>query len=101
MSPCDDVGDNDMELYGPGSVPIADPSRYATKAELISRLTRQHEIVERVVRAKHLDYFAKVPPAPFVSFAPNVGRIIVYLLAAHESYHLGQLMDWKRSASLT
>jgi len=94
--PCADVGEHDMQRYGPDSLPIADPSQYATKTELIQRLTRRHQIVERLVRAKHQDYFARTPPAPFDDFAPTIGRIVVYLLAAHESYHLGQLMDWKR-----
>lgn len=94
--PCADVGADDMKHYGPGSVPVADPARYASKAELIDRLTRRHEIVDRLVRTKHHDYFSKVPPAPFDQFAPSIGRIVLYLLAAHESYHLGQLMDWLR-----
>lgn len=97
--PCDDVGADDMQRYGPGSTPVPDPSLYASKATLIDRLTRRHAIVDRLVRAKHQEVFAKAPPAPFDRFAPSIGRIVVYLLAAHESYHLGQLMDWKRARS--
>jgi hypothetical protein len=96
--PCADVGEHDMTRYGPGSTPVADSMLYASKAELVERLTRRHEIVDRLVRTKLQDYSAKTPPAPFDRFAPTIGRIVVYLLAAHESYHLGQLMDWKRVA---
>ncbi len=98
--PCADVGEQDMERYGPGSQPVADPSVYASKSELIERLTRRHEVVDSAVRAKHGDYFDRTPPAPFDNFAPTIGRIVVYLLAAHEAYHLGQLMDWKRAIRL-
>ncbi len=95
--PCADVGEHDMAHYGPGSQPVADPSLYASKSELIERLTRRHQVVDSAVRAKHGDYFDRIPPKPFDNFAPTIGRIVIYLLAAHESYHLGQLMDWKRA----
>jgi len=98
--PCADVGQEDMQLYGPGSIPVADPYHYAPKAELLERLTRRHQVVENLVRSRFQDYLHKKPPAPFDGFAPTIGRIVVYLLAAHESYHLGQLMDWKRAAGV-
>jgi hypothetical protein len=98
--PCADVGPDDLPRYGPGSVPVADPSHYAPKAELLERLTRRHQVVENLVQARFQDYFDKNPPAPFDGFAPTIGRIVVYLLAAHESYHLGQLMDWKRATGM-
>lgn len=95
--PIADVGAQDMEFFGPGSIPVADPHQYASKAELIERLKVRHEIVDRLVRDRHQQYFDQPPPAPFDRFAPTIGRIAVYLLAAHESYHLGQLIDWKRA----
>lgn len=95
-----DMGENDTNRYGPGSVPVTDPSLYASKAELIDRLTRRHEIADRVVRIRYQDYFTKTPPAPFNDFAPTIGHLVVYLLAAHEPYHLGQLRDWKRAIEI-
>lgn len=55
--PLADVGPHDMEHFGPGSIPVADRTLYASKAELLDRLKHRHAIVDRVVRAKLPDYF--------------------------------------------
>lgn len=97
QEPITNVGTHDMERFGPGSIPVPDPHQYASKVELIERLKIRHQIVDTLVRDRHQQYFDQTPPAPFDRFAPTIGRIVIYLLAAHESYHLGQLRDWKRA----
>ncbi len=87
----------DTKKYGPGSTPVADRSQYPGKAELLAALTKMHEQVTPAVRAKHEAYFNKPSPEYLRNFAPTIGQIVFYLLATHESYHIGQLMQWKKA----
>jgi uncharacterized damage-inducible protein DinB len=89
---------NYLAKFGPGSTPTADRSHYPAKAELLESLASLHARVDAAVRAKHETYFPKPSPEKFRAFAPTVGRIVMYLLATHEPYHLGQLSQWKRAA---
>jgi hypothetical protein len=90
--------DEENKQFGNGSIPVTDRSRYASKIELLETLKYRHALVDSAVRAKHADYFARSTPGTLREFAPSIGRIALYLLAAHESYHLGQLMQWRRAA---
>jgi hypothetical protein len=94
------TADAEFKQFGPGSVPSLDPEAYAPKQELLDRLSTRHALVVTAVEQKHSEYFARPTPEPLRAFAPTIGRIAVYLLAAHESYHLGQLMQWRRAAGL-
>lgn len=97
----DEPGDHfagfDTKKYGPGSTPVSDRSQYPSKTELLAALAKQHDLVSPSVRAKHEAYFNKPSPEFLRSFAPTIGQIVFYLLATHESYHIGQLMQWKKA----
>jgi hypothetical protein len=92
--------DEEDKKYGNGSIPTTDRSQYLSKVELLRTLRQRHELVDAAVRSKHEEYFARETPESLREFAPTIGRIAVYLLAAHESYHLGQLMQWRRAAGM-
>lgn len=92
--------DEEDKQYGGGSIPTTDRSQYLSKDALLNTLRHRHELVESAVRAKHRDYFARETPEALRAFAPTIGRIAFFLLASHESYHLGQLMQWRRAAGL-
>ncbi len=92
--------DEENKQFGNGSIPVTNRSLYASKSDLLETLTRRHELVDSAVRAKHAEYFGRPTPEKLREFAPTIGRIAVYLLASHESYHLGQLMQWRRAAGL-
>lgn len=96
--PQDGLLSNDQQRYGPGSIPTTKRSDYKSKADLLAELKRLHELVESAVRAKHDEYFQRESPLEIRTFAPTVGRIAVYLLASHESYHLAQINQWRRAA---
>ncbi len=96
----DDVAAAEFERFGPGSVPLSDPALYIAKPEALAKLADRHAHAARAVRAKHAEHFHRLPPEKLRAFAPTIGRIVVYLLAAHESYHLGQLMQWRRAAGI-
>ncbi|WP_158520824.1 DinB family protein [Fuerstiella marisgermanici] len=86
--------------YGNGSIPVENRSQYPPKEELLATLRRRHGQLDSAVRAKHADYFARPTPDFLQAYAPTIGRIAAYLLASHESYHLGQLMQWRRAAGI-
>ncbi len=90
--------DEENKQFGNGSIPVTDRSLYASKTELLETLRLRHELVDSAVRAKHAEYFVRATPENLREFAPTIGRIAIYLLASHESYHLGQLMQWRRAA---
>ncbi len=90
--------DAENKQFGNGSIPVTDRVQYPSKSELLETLSHRHELVDSAVRVKHTDYFARSTPENLREFAPTVGHIAVYLLASHESYHLGQLMQWRRAA---
>ena len=87
-------------LYGNGSKPVADLGAYGSKEDLIVRLSDRHTWVEEAVRAKHASHFPRPTPEHLRAFAPTLGRLAVYVLTAHENYHLAQLVLWRRAAGL-
>jgi hypothetical protein len=90
----------EFKQFGPGSQPTPDRSAYASRADMLATLAARHARAEAAVRAKHTTHFDRPPPEFVRAFAPTIGRLVVYLLAAHESYHLGQLMQWRRAAGM-
>ena len=89
-----------MSRFGPGSTPVPDVNQYEKRDPLLSRLEALHLQVDNAVRDRHAAYFDKPSPEFLRQFSPTLGRIIIYLIAAHESYHLGQLMQWKKAAGI-
>lgn len=89
-----------LKEFGPGSVPVTDRGVYASKEELLATLADRHARADAAVRAKHGTYFDRPSPEYLRGFSPTLGRVLVYLLAAHESYHLAQLMPWRRAAGI-
>jgi hypothetical protein len=89
-----------VELYGPGSKPQPDRALYAGKEELLAQLRACHERVIPIVNERLVSHYNNESPEFLRSFAPTVGPMIVYLLAAHESYHVAQLTPWRQAAGL-
>lgn len=100
-TPPDDAAHKDaMARFGPGSKPVPDATQYEKRDPLLSRLEALHMQVDNAIRERHAEYFGKPSPEFLQQFSPTLGRIIVYLVAAHESYHLGQLVQWKKAAGI-
>ncbi|MBU6411832.1 MAG: DinB family protein [Planctomycetes bacterium] len=98
---CPDFDPADGAKFGPGSKPVPDLSVHATKETLLRQLTQRHALLDAAIRAKHAAYFDRPSPENLRHFAPTLGRITMFLIASHESYHLGQLMQWRRAAGMT
>lgn len=90
----------EMARFGPGSKPVPDATQYEKRDPLLSRLEALHMQVDNAVRDRHATHFNQPSPEFLRQFSPTLGRIIIYLIAAHESYHLGQLMQWKKAAGI-
>jgi hypothetical protein len=94
------VPENYGKLFPPGTQPTSDRATYPSKQTLLSHLKQVHTAAVDAVRRKHASYFDRPSPENLRSFAPTLGKIIVYLLAAHENNHLGQLIAWRRAAGI-
>lgn len=84
-------------LFGMGSQPVSDASRYPTKAELL-------EVLE-TVRAQTLDLLARLDDTDLdkpSATSPNrelfgtIGRCLATLLN-HQTFHVGQIADTRRA----
>ncbi|MEZ6244173.1 MAG: DinB family protein [Phycisphaerales bacterium] len=82
-------------LFAPGTIPEADRGKYPKKAELLELLTKAHARASAAFEKIPDDALAQeFPVEEYRSFFPRVGDGVVYLLAHHEPYHLGQLQQW-------
>ena len=88
------------ELYGPGSKPQPNRALYAGKEELLAQLRLCHQRVIPIVNERLLTHYNNESPEFLRSFAPTIGPMIVYLLAAHEPYHVAQITPWRQAAGL-
>lgn len=94
-----DVTDPTSALFtahGPGSQPSAHRADYMPKATLIMTLQDLHAQATAAVHSADHDLLTRAPPPPFAAFAPTISDIVIYLLAAHESYHLSCMISWHR-----
>lgn len=89
------------ELFGRGSKPLADPSKYPTKAELLTELERSHQQVTELVAALDDAKLAEETPDPdFRQVAPTLSDAVVFILINHTATHLGQISMWRRAKGL-
>lgn len=94
------TADAEMERYGYGTIPVADPAAYATKRELIELFRDRNARLAAVVADKHADYFPRPSPEKYQPHAPTIGHIAIILLVTHPPHHLGQLKQWRRAARI-
>lgn len=87
-------------MFRPGTTPSAERGKYPSREELLGHLRSAHASAERAARAKLAAMGSRPAPEELRAFAPTLGRIVTFLLAAHEPYHVGQLMVWRRAAGL-
>jgi hypothetical protein len=87
-------------LAGPGSKPTSQRSAYAEKSTLCNVLDAQVKEISAVVGAMTPEQFAAESPEAIRAFAATIGHVVVYMLAAHNNYHLAQLYTWKRAVGL-
>lgn len=88
-------------LFAPGSQPNADAAIHPTKAELLDALAERHATTVTAFKAASDTHLAAEFPIPeYREFFPTIGDGVIYLMAAHEGYHNGQLQQWKLASGV-
>lgn len=87
-------------LFAPDTQPAADNPAYPDKAALLGALSERHAAASDAFRSVSDEHLASELPMPeWRAYFPTIADAVVYLLAHHEPYHLGQLQQWKRAAN--
>jgi hypothetical protein len=84
-------------LFDWNSTPSADSGRYPTKAVLLQALEDAHAGIAAALPAVPASRWSETTPLEAVrGFLPTMGDCFVFVMAAHENMHLGQLSAWRR-----
>ena len=90
------------DLYGMGSAPSHDRSKYPSKDELLAQLTATHEQLTPALAALSAEDLARENPnEEFRRMMPTVGNAIVFLITSHYAVHLGELAVWRKAIGLS
>ena len=87
--------------YGRGSTPSTDPADYPSKTDALAALDAHHARVSAA--CGNVDPSLLERPTPdedFRQVMPTVGDALVFLLAAHEAVHIGQITSWRKAMGL-
>ena len=88
------------ELFGQGAAPLADRSRYPSKAVLLKALEDAHGRVIDALTKAGPEVLTQLPPERMRSRFPTVANALLGLMTSHESTHLGQFSAWRRAMGL-
>ena len=88
-------------IYGGGSQPVADKSKYQPKQFYLEKLAAAREqIVARLKQMKDEDFAAPHPDPARRERFPTIGHMVMLYGTWHEAYHAGQLSAWRRVQGL-
>jgi hypothetical protein len=88
-------------LFDWNSSPLSESSRYPTKATLLRALEESHAQIAATLPGVPASRWSEATPLEAVrGFLPTLGDCFVFVLAAHENMHLGQLSAWRRVQGL-
>lgn len=87
------------ELFGMGSKPASDASRYPAPAEVLQALDDRRAPLEKWIEGLSPEQLAKSNGKDWAPYAPTVGDL-PFFIAWHEGYHAGQLAAVRRSLGL-
>jgi uncharacterized damage-inducible protein DinB len=79
------------------SSPSSDASQYPSKATLLQALEDAHAKIAAALPDFPQSRWQETTPLEAVrGFLPTLGDCFVFVMAAHENMHLGQLSAWRR-----
>ncbi len=79
------------------SSPSSDASQYPSKATLLQALEDAHATIAAALPDVPQSRWQETTPLEAVrGFLPTLGDCFVFVMAAHENMHLGQLSAWRR-----
>ena len=86
-----------VSLFDWNSTPSSDASLYASKATLLKALEDAHAQTAAALPHVPASRWSETTPLEAVrGFLPTMGDCFVFVMAAHENMHLGQLSAWRR-----
>jgi hypothetical protein len=85
------------ELFGMGSKPASDRSKYPSKAELLKAFEDAHARLGEAAAKATPEALAQPTPEPMRARFPTVGALVLGLMTSHFATHLGQLSAWRRA----
>jgi hypothetical protein len=84
-------------LFDWNSSPSSNASKYPSKSVLLKALEDAHAGVAAALAAVPESRWTESTPIEEVrGFLPTLGDCFVFVMAAHENMHLGQLSAWRR-----
>jgi len=84
-------------LFDWNSNPSSDASRYPPKTTLLRALEDAHVTIAAALPGVPEARWTETTPIEAVrGFLPTLGDCFVFVMAAHENMHLGQLSAWRR-----
>ena len=87
--------------YGSGSVPVADPAAYETKASALDALRdAQSRITHAVERLDDAKLDQPFPDPAYLYVFPTIRHALTQVLVAHTAHHVGQLTVWRKAMRL-
>lgn len=93
---------NWKEIYGGGSTPVADRTKYKPKKFYLDHLAQvRGEIISRLKTIKPEELAKPHPDPARRERFPTVGHTVFMYGTWHEAYHAGQLSTWRRVLGLT
>ena len=79
------------------SSPASEAGRYPTKATLLKALEDAHAGIAAALPGIPAARWSETTPLEAVrGFLPTLGDCFVFVMAAHENMHLGQVSAWRR-----
>lgn len=88
-------------LFDWNSSPSSDASRYPAKATLLKALEDAHAGIAAALPHIPAARWAETTPLEAVrGFLPTMGDCFVFVMAAHENMHLGQVSAWRRAQGM-
>lgn len=87
---------------GPGdpTLPEINAKAYPDKNTLLSELSKQHEIVKKLLLFSDENKFNEKIKWRFNMYFPTMLDLVFFMCVSHESMHLGQLSAWRRAMKL-
>jgi hypothetical protein len=83
------------------SSPSSDAGRYPAKATLVKALEDAHALIATALPRVPESRWTETTPLEAVrGFLPTMGDCFVFVMAAHENMHLGQVSAWRRAQGM-
>ncbi len=87
--------------YGTGSAPVADASRYESRAQLLDMLREaQARITAAAQGLSDSQLDTPFPDESLLPVFPTLRHAVLHVLVAHTAYHIAQVAAWRKAMNL-